>query len=208
MGNGNNFLNNFFKKNKFIGSFNSYKDISPTHSFPEYCFVGRSNVGKSSIINAITKTKNIAKTSKTPGRTQSINVFEINNIINIVDLPGYGFAKLSKIVRKNLQILTHEYIENRKNIINVFVLIDTKVGIKNLDIDMFDLLAVSERSFSIVLTKIDKCSKSHVKLQEKSILSIMNNYPTTFKKIFLTTIKNNEGMINIQKEICKLSEIK
>ena len=84
MSNGNKALNNFFKTNKFIGSFESYKDIKQIENVNECCFVGRSNVGKSSIINAVTRTKNLAKTSKTPGRTQSINIFLINQNINLV----------------------------------------------------------------------------------------------------------------------------
>ena len=92
-------LNNFFLKNKFLGSYESTVSIPELVVKKECCFIGRSNVGKSSLINAITKTKKLAKTSKTPGRTQSINIFEINNKINLVDLPGYGFAKVSKIKR-------------------------------------------------------------------------------------------------------------
>ena len=95
MSNGSKSLKNFFNSNKFIGSFQSYKDIKKIKTINDCCFVGRSNVGKSSMINAVTKTKNLAKTSKTPGRTQSINIFMINENINLVDLPGYGYAKVS-----------------------------------------------------------------------------------------------------------------
>ena len=97
-------LNLFFSKNKFIGSFNTLEE-APYYTFPEYCFIGRSNVGKSSIINAITKSKKLAKTSKTPGRTQNINLFLINEKISIVDLPGYGYAKISKLKRAQLRFL-------------------------------------------------------------------------------------------------------
>ena len=79
-------------------------------NIPDCCFIGRSNVGKSSIINSVTRTKNLAKTSKTPGRTQSINIFLINEVINLIDLPGYGYAKVSKVIRDNLRILIEEYI--------------------------------------------------------------------------------------------------
>ena len=87
-------LNLFFSKNIFLGSFNEVKKI-PNYHLPECCFIGRSNVGKSSIINAITKSKKLAKISKTPGRTQSVNIYEINKRLNIVDLPGYGYSKIS-----------------------------------------------------------------------------------------------------------------
>ena len=156
MSNGNKSLKNFFNSNKFIGSFQSYKDIKNINNINNCCFVGRSNVGKSSIINSITRSKNLAKTSKTPGRTQFINIFMISNNINLVDLPGYGYAKVSKVMRDNLGVLIEEYIINQLNLTKVYVLIDTKVGIKNSDIDMFDLLNDSDRNFSIIFTKIDK----------------------------------------------------
>ena len=162
MANPNKNLNNFFISNNFIGSFNTYRDIPELKISNECCFIGRSNVGKSSLINAITKTKKLAKTSKTPGRTQSINLFEINNKINLVDLPGYGFAKVSKVMREKLITLIEEYIRNRCNLNHIFLLIDSKVGIKDLDIDMIDLINDCSKKFSIVLTKIDKVSKKQI----------------------------------------------
>ena len=207
MGNGNKSLNNFFNTNKFIGSFQSYKDIK-IKNLNECCFVGRSNVGKSSIINAVTRTKNLAKTSKTPGRTQSINIFLINEKINLVDLPGYGYAKISKVMRDNLSILIQEYIENQLNLIHTYVLIDAKVGIKNSDIDMLDLLSNSNRMFSIIFTKVDKCSKSYLSDLEKSIKSLMKSYKKFFNGFFFTSTKKFQGIIDIQKEIYTLSKPK
>ncbi len=205
MVNGNKSLKNFFNSNKFIGSFQSYKDIKKINTINDCCFIGRSNVGKSSIINAVTKTKNLAKTSKTPGRTQSINIFTISDKINLVDLPGYGYAKVSKVMRNNLGVLIEEYIINQINLIHVYLLIDAKVGVKNTDIDMFDLLNESERNFSIIFTKIDKCSKSYLLEQEKSIHSLMRVYKNFFNKFFFTSAKKIEGIIDIQKDIYTLS---
>ena len=201
MANTNKNLNNFFNVNKFMGSFNSYKDIPYTEIKKECCFIGRSNVGKSSLLNAVTKTKKLAKTSKTPGRTQSINVFEINNKINIIDLPGYGFAKVSKVMRVNLIILIEEYIQYRKSLDHVFLLIDAKVGIKNTDIDMMDYINNFSKNFSLVLTKIDKISSNQREFQKKSILSLMKNYKKTFQNIYLTETKKNNGIYEIQKTI-------
>ena len=207
MADSNKSLNNFFNINRFVGSYNSYEDIPFTEIKKECCFIGRSNVGKSSLLNAITRTRKLAKTSKTPGRTQSINVFEINNKINIIDLPGYGFAKVSKVIRGNLIILIEEYIQYRKNLDHVFLLIDAKVGIKNTDIDMMDYINNCSKNFSLVLTKIDKISSNQREFQKKSVLSIMKNYKKTFQNIYLSETKKNNGINEIQKTIYKLSEI-
>ena len=201
MANTNKNLNIFFNSNKFLGSFNNYEDIPYSEIKKECCFIGRSNVGKSSLLNAITKTKNLAKTSKTPGRTQSINVFQVNNKINIIDLPGYGFAKVSKIMRENLIVLIENYIEYRKELDHVFLLIDSKVGIKNSDIDMLDFLNNCSRNFSVILTKIDKISFNQADFQKNSILSLMKNYNKTFKDIYLSETKKNNGINEIQKTI-------
>ena len=205
MPNGIRLLNIFFSKNNFLGSFNDIQNMSNTN-LPECCFVGRSNTGKSSIINAITKTKKLAKISKMPGRTQSANLFEINKTINIVDLPGYGYAKVSKNTRDQLSELIESYITNRENLIKVFVLIDCKVGIKNSDIDIIDLITSSNKNFSIVLTKIDKCSADFTQKQNMSILSLMKNYNKNFIQIFSSSCNKNEGIIDIQKDIFNLSK--
>ena len=176
-------------------------------NLPEYCFVGRSNVGKSSIINSLTKSKKLAKTSKKPGRTQSINLFKINNKINLVDLPGYGYAKVSKIKRDELSKIIESYIIDRKNLYQIFVLIDCKVGIKNIDVDMLDTISETGNSFSFILTKIDKCANKFVKKQIESILSLTKNYKKTFNKIFATSSNKNIGIIDIQKEIYESSKI-
>ena len=201
MAKSNKNLNTFFSSNKFLGSFKSYQDIPYSEIKKECCFIGRSNVGKSSLLNAITKNKKLAKTSKTPGRTQSINVFEINNKINIIDLPGYGFAKVSKVIRENLIALIENYIEYRKELDHVFLLIDSKVGIKNSDIDMLDFLNNCSRNFSVILTKIDKISFNQANFQKNSILSLMKNYSKTFKDIYLSETKKNNGINEIQKTI-------
>jgi len=206
MSNANKSLNNFFKKNEFIGSFQSYRDIKNPLSKNDCCFIGRSNVGKSSIINSITRKKNLAKTSKTPGRTQSINIFLINDQINLVDLPGYGYAQVSKVMRQNLETLIQEYIGNQLELMHAYILIDAKVGVKNSDIDMFDLLSESNRKFSIIFTKIDKCSKSYLNELEHSMQSLMKSYTKYFNKFFFTSAKKFEGIIDIQKDIYTLSK--
>mgnify|MGYP001299418169 CR=1 FL=1 len=205
MASSNKNLNGFFSTNKFLGSYDSYNEIPVSNINRECCFIGRSNVGKSSLINSITKTKKLAKTSKTPGRTQSINVFEISNKINIVDLPGYGFAKVSKVMRDNLKYLIEDYIINRNILNHIFLLIDSKVGVKNSDIDMLDYVNSVSKKFSIILTKIDKISKSQNDYQSKSVLSLMKNYENNFENLYLAETKKNNGIITIQKIIYEMS---
>ena len=202
----NHKINIFFEKTDFIGSFHSVENIPIFNNMFECCFVGRSNVGKSSLINSITKNKKNAKTSKTPGRTQKINIFKIQNNINLVDLPGYGFSKVSKILQNQMSELISTYIESRVNLKHVFVLIDIKVGIKNSDIDMLDLLSDCSRKFSIILTKIDKISNNYLEYQKKSILSLMQNYEKSFTKIYQSETKKNNGITEIQRSIYGLSQ--
>ena len=206
MPNENKALNLFFNKNNFVGSYNSMEQF-PKKDYPEFCFIGRSNVGKSSIINAITKSKKLAKTSKTPGRTQSLNLFNINDKINLVDLPGYGYAKISKIKREELSYIIKNYIEETDRSTLLFLLIDCKVGIKSIDIDILDIIIGARKKFSIILTKIDKCSLKNINQQQKSLISLMKNYDYNFKKIFATSIKKSIGIIDVQKEIYNLSKL-
>ena len=205
MPNGNKNLNLFFSKSIFIGSFKDINDI-PKIFLPEFCFIGRSNVGKSSIINSILKSKNLSKTSKTPGRTQSINYFKINNKIYFVDLPGYGYAKLSKNLRKELLELIKSYICNRSEITRIFLLIDSNVGLKDSDIDMIDFVDSYNKNFSIILTKVDKCSSIFLNKQKFSISSFMKNYENNFDKIVETSSKKNIGILDLQKYIYALSK--
>ena len=204
MSNGNKKLNLFFSNNIFLGSFNNIRTM-PNENLPECCFVGRSNVGKSSIINSITKTKKLAKTSKTPGRTQSINLFKIDKKINLVDLPGYGYAKVSKKLNSKLINLIESYILERKNLIEIYILIDCKVGIKNSDIDLFDFLLSLEKKFSIIITKTDKCSIKFIDNQSNYIKKNMKNYKKIFNKIFITSNKDNKGILDVQKDIFNLT---
>ena len=123
-------------------------------------------------------------------------------------MPGYGYAKISKVKRDELANLVESYIINRKNLQQVFVLIDCKVGIKDTDIDIFDIISESNKQFSIILTKIDKCAINFVKSQNESLLSLMKNYQSGFKKIFSTSSNKNIGITDIQKNVFNLSKIK
>ena len=125
---------------------NSSVDQCPKSSFSEYAFIGRSNVGKSSLINALTNNKKLAKTSGTPGKTKLINHYLINETWCLVDLPGYGYAKISKKERKELKTLIQGYFANRKQLVNTFVLIDSRHKPQKIDIDFINALGTQQAS--------------------------------------------------------------
>lgn len=135
----------------------------PETQKPEYAFIGRSNVGKSSLINAITNNKKLAKTSGTPGKTQLINHFEINSEWFIVDLPGYGFAKISKVMRANWKKMIMDYLYQRKNLLNTFILVDSRHEPQKLDIELIEWFGSNQLPFTLVFTKSDKLTKKRLK---------------------------------------------
>lgn len=131
----------------------------PKPLIPEYAFIGRSNVGKSSLINALTGRKKLAKTSVTPGKTQLINHFLINENWYLVDLPGYGYAKSSKKDRAAWDIMSEEYILNRRNLMSIFLLVDSRHAPQKSDLEFMEWMGENEISFNLVFTKTDKLSK-------------------------------------------------
>ena len=135
----------------------------PKERIPEYAFIGRSNVGKSSLINMLTSRKSLAKTSGKPGKTQLINHFLINDNFYLADLPGYGYAKISKKIREEFQSFTLRYLENRKNLICLFMLIDLRVSPQKIDLEFMEYCAVKKIPFVICFTKADKLKKAEIK---------------------------------------------
>lgn len=151
------------KQAEFVIS-NSEINKLPKPKLPEFAFIGRSNVGKSSLINMLTERKNLAKTSSTPGKTQLINHFVINHSWYLVDLPGYGYAKLSKTKRKQMERMITDYILRRESLVSVFVLVDSRVKPQDIDMEFIEFLGLSQIPFVLVLTKMDKLNQ-----KEKSI---------------------------------------
>ena len=143
------------KSAKFIVSNQNAKDC-PKSDLPEYAFIGRSNVGKSSLINMLTNNKKLAKTSSKPGKTRLINHFLIDSSWYLVDLPGYGYAKASKSEKKNFQKLITDYFINRKQLISAFILVDVRHEAQKIDVEFMRWLTINKIAFSIVFTKIDK----------------------------------------------------
>ncbi len=136
--------------------------ICPSPDLPEYAFIGRSNVGKSSLINMITGLKTLAKVSGSPGKTQLINHFEINESWYLVDLPGYGYAKVSKEKREVFSEMITKYILNRENLHCLFVLIDSRIEPQSIDLTFINWLGSNQIPFSLIFTKTDKISSSTI----------------------------------------------
>jgi GTP-binding protein len=151
------------KKAEFVISNTDVREC-PGGNLPEYAFIGRSNVGKSSLINMLTGRKQLAKTSQKPGKTQLINHFIINDEWYLVDLPGYGYAQRGKMGRENIRRIIEDYILERATLTNLFVLLDCRHEPQQIDLEFMEWLGENEVPFSIVFTKTDKISKS--RLQE------------------------------------------
>lgn len=163
---------------------NTDVSLCPEPKLPEYAFIGRSNVGKSSLINMLCNNKGLAKISGRPGKTQLINHFLINNNWYLVDLPGYGYAKIGKAHRLKWEKFIHEYLLTRKNLMNVFVLIDSRHKPQEIDLDFMAWLGENEIPFSMVFTKLDKLNatgkKTFYKEYENEMLQIWQEMPPSF----------------------------
>jgi len=170
----------------------------------EVCFAGRSNVGKSSLINAITGRKALARTSNTPGRTQEINFFTLTDSHYLVDLPGYGFAEAPLAVVQKWQRLLKSYLSGRPTLRRVFVLIDSRHGIKKVDEDILILLSKSAVTFQVVLTKADKIKPAEVDKTITQVSAALSKYPAAFPEIVLTSSEKGEGISTLRSIISEL----
>lgn len=180
------------KKSEFIISAPTVSKC-PKDDKPEYAFIGRSNVGKSSLINMLCNHKGLAKTSATPGKTLLINHFIINNEWYLVDLPGYGFAKRSKTVQQKLEQMIASYILQRKQLINVFVLIDIRHEQQKIDREFIDWLGESNVPFTIVFTKADKLGPGKAKQNAQKWLEQLKDRWETLPPYYITSSEKKLG---------------
>ena len=172
---------------------NAQVNKCPKENLPEYAFIGRSNVGKSSLINMITNHKNLAKTSGRPGKTQLINHFKIDNSWFLVDLPGYGYARVSKSTKKVFQQFITNYFKERKQLVSAFVLVDIRHQPQKIDIDFMQWLGNNGIPFAIVFTKADKLKpmaiERNIQIYQETLLQNWEEFPP----YFITSAVNKTG---------------
>jgi GTP-binding protein len=186
------FSNMVVNKSVYVISSPDYTQC-PKPDRPEYAFIGRSNVGKSSLINMITNNENLAKTSRTPGKTQLINHFNINDKWYIVDLPGYGFAKRSLKERNRWEQMIEEYLRKRENLITVFVLIDSRHSPQKIDLEFVNKLGKWQTPFCLVFTKADKENQRTVSANVKGFLEKMRETWQFLPQHFVTSVVKKMG---------------
>jgi GTP-binding protein len=192
-------------KPEFIKSAPKWNDC-PEPTMPEYAFIGRSNVGKSSLINMLAERKDLAKTSGTPGKTQLINIFQMQESWYLADLPGYGYAKVSKAKRAVFEKMITNYLTQRSNLVNTFVLIDCRIPPQKIDLEFMEWLGENQVPFSIVFTKIDKISSAAL---QKALLNykkeMLKNWES-MPHIFVTSASGKTGRMELLNYISSLNE--
>lgn len=192
-------------KPEFIKSAAKWQDC-PEPNLPEYAFIGRSNVGKSSLINMLTERKSLAKTSGTPGKTQLLNVFLMQQSWYLTDLPGYGYAKVSKKKRGEFDKMITSYLTKRPNLVNTFVLIDCRIPAQKIDLEFMIRLGEDQIPFSIVFTKIDKISSAAL---QKALLNYKKEMLKSWEfmpQVFTTSAESKLGRLELLNYIGSLNE--
>jgi len=173
-------------------------DGLPDTKLGEFAFAGRSNVGKSSLLNALMKRKGLARTSNTPGRTQEVNFFDIGGQFRFVDLPGYGYARASRTKVDAWTELIFDYLRGRPNLLRVFVLIDSRHGLKPVDEEGMALLDEAAVSYQVVLTKADKIKETALDYRLKEVGEALSKRPAAFPEVLATSSEKNKGLDQVR----------
>ena len=176
-------------------------DGLPPPDLPEVAFAGRSNVGKSSLINAVTGRHGLARASTAPGRTREINFFVADETLRLVDLPGYGFAKVSRGVANKFQNLGRSYLRGRPNLKRAYLLIDARHGLKDVDLEAMEAFDLAAVSYQIVLTKADKLKSHDVAQTVAETLRKISKRPAAFPRVLATSAEKGAGIPELRAEI-------
>ena len=193
------------RKATFLQS-NTKIDKLPSANKPEYAFIGRSNVGKSSLINMLTNKRQLAKTSSTPGKTITINHFIINDEWYLVDLPGYGFAQRSKKDREAWKVMLDNYIKGRKNLISMFVLVDSRIEPQKIDLEFISHLGELQMPFGIIFTKIDKINSTTLEKNLEVYKTKLAEEWEELPPIFITSSEKGIGKEDVLNYIDSLNK--
>lgn len=180
-------------------------DTLPTEGPPEIAFAGRSNVGKSSLLNALTGRKNLARASTTPGRTREINFFNLADRLRLVDLPGFGYARAARKEAKRWAGLTRDYLKGRSSLKRVCLLVDARHGLKEIDGEVMTLLDQSAVNYQIVLTKTDKMKPTEVARLAEDIAAAIKRRPAAHPLVLATSSETGEGIAELRAELAALA---
>jgi GTP-binding protein len=181
----------------------------PSPSVPEIAFAGRSNVGKSSLLNALTNRNGLARTSVTPGRTQELNYFDVGSplVFRLVDMPGYGFAKAPRDVVKKWRFLVNDYLRGRQVLKRTLVLIDSRHGIKDVDREVLEMLDVAAVSYRIVLTKTDKVKASDLAAVQAATEAEARKHPAAHPEVIATSSEKGMGIAELRTAVLEAVEV-
>ena len=187
----------------FIWAAASAKDLPPPGE-PEFAFAGRSNVGKSSLVNALTGRKTLARVSHTPGRTQQLNFFALGSRARLVDMPGYGYAAVSKTKSASWDALTRDYLRGRANLLRVYVLVDGRRGVTPPDSAMFDMLDASAVSYAVVLTKRDEVKEADIPARIEAATAAIARRPAAYPDVMFTSSRTGQGAAELRAAVARL----
>lgn len=194
----------FAREVSFMLSGVSLENLPPPGP-PEVCFAGRSNVGKSSLINALTNRKGLARASNTPGRTRELNYFNVDERLRLVDLPGYGYARASKVDIAKWTALTRAFLRGRAPLRRVFMLIDSRHGVKPTDIELMDMLDEAAVTYQLIFTKIDKIKEPELRKGIMKAAKVIKKRPAAHPEIIATSSVKKNGLDVLKAEMASLA---